>query len=130
MVVHGEGSREERLPVPDDVGMAVVSYLQRGRPADALTRHMFVRVKAPHRGLSSEGVSARVCVASRRAGLGELRAHRLRYTAATTMLAAGAPLTEIGQLLRHRKALTTAVYAKTDVEALRTIARRWPGGRS
>ncbi len=130
MVVHGKGSRDERLPVPDDVGTAVVGYLQRGRPADALTRHVFVRVKAPHRGLSSEGVSARVCVASRRAGLGELRAHRLRHTAATTMLAAGAPLTEIGQLLRHRKAMTTAVYAKTDVEALRAIARPWPGGRS
>lgn len=130
MVVHGKGSRDERLPVPDDVGTAVVGYLQRGRPADALTRHVFVRVKAPHRGLSSEAVSARVCVASRRAGLGELRAHRLRHTAATMMLAAGAPLTEIGQLLRHRKAMTTAVYAKTDVEALRAIARPWPGGRS
>lgn len=57
-----------------------------------------------------------------------MRAHRLRHTAATSMLAAGAPLVEIGQLLRHRKALTTAIYAKTDVAALRTLARPWPGG--
>lgn len=130
MVVHGKGSRDERIPVPDDVGRAIVGYLQRGRPVDALTRHVFVRDKAPHRGLTSEAVSARVWAVSRRAGLEEFRAHRLRHTAATAMLAAGAPLTEIGQLLRHRKALTTAVYAKTDVETLRGVARAWPGSET
>lgn len=130
MVVHGKGSRDERIPVPDDVGRAIVGYLQRGRPVNALTRHVFVRDKAPHRGLTSEAVSARVWAASRRAGLEEFRAHRLRHTAATAMLAAGTPLTEIGQLLRHRKALTTAVYAKTDVETLRGVARAWPGSET
>ena len=43
------------------------------------------------------------------------------------MLRAGASLPEIGQLLRHRRALTTAIYAKVDRDALRTIARPWPG---
>jgi site-specific recombinase XerD len=56
-----------------------------------------------------------------------VHAHRLRHTAATEMLRAGASLAEIGQLLRHRRALTTAIYAKVDREALRTIARLWPG---
>jgi site-specific recombinase XerD len=68
-----------------------------------------------------------VAAAARRAGLGRIHAHRLRHTAATQMLRAGASLPEIGQLLRHRRALTTAIYAKVDRDALRTIARPWPG---
>ena len=61
-------------------------------------------------------------------GLGHIHAHCLRHTAATQLLRAGASLPEIGQLLRHRRVLTTAIYAKVDREALRTIARPWPGG--
>lgn len=87
-----------------------------------------MRVRAPHRGLSTGGVTQVVVAAARRAGLGRIHAHRLRHTAATQMLRAGASLTEIGQLLRHRRALTTAIYAKVDREALRTLARPWPGG--
>ena len=68
-----------------------------------------------------------VAAAARRAGLGRIHAHRLRHTAATQMLRAGASLPEIGQLLRHRRSLTTAIYAKVDHDALRTIARPWPG---
>jgi site-specific recombinase XerD len=68
-----------------------------------------------------------VAAAARRAGLGQIYAHRLRHTAATQMLRAGASLPEIGQLLRHRRALTTAIYAKVNHDALRTIARPWPG---
>ena len=48
-------------------------------------------------------------------------------TAAMQMLGAGASLPEIGQLLRHRRALTTAIYAKVDRGTLRAIARPWPG---
>jgi site-specific recombinase XerD len=46
------------------------------------------------------------------------------------MLAAGASLSEIGQVLRHRHALTTVIYAKVDVDALRSLARQWPGSGS
>jgi integrase/recombinase XerD len=67
-----------------------------------------------------------VASAARRAGLGVIYAHRLRHSAATSMLAEGASLTEIGQLLRHRRPRTTSVYAKVDVEALRRVARPWP----
>lgn len=127
--VVGKGARCERLPLPDDVGRAVVGYLQRGRPRSAQDRTVFVRVKAPHRRLTSDAVSERVCAAGRRAGLGqEVRAHRLRHAAATRLLETGATLPEIGQLLRHRKALTTAIYAKVDRQALGTLARRWPAG--
>jgi site-specific recombinase XerD len=128
LVVRGKGHQVEPLPFPKDVGDAVVRYLRRGRPATAMDRALFVRVKAPHRGLTALGVSGIVAAAARRAGLGRVHAHRLRHTAAIQLLRAGAPLPEIGQLLRHRRAQTTALYAKVDRAALRTIARPWPGG--
>jgi integrase/recombinase XerD len=127
IVVHGKGARRDRLPLPDDVGRAVVAYLQCGRPATAQGREVFVRMRAPHRRLSSSAVSHVVVAAGQRAGLERISAHRLRHTAASQLLAAGAPLTEIGQLLRHRKAATTAIYAKVDRDALRRLARPWPG---
>jgi integrase len=71
-----------------------------------------------------------VCDAARRAGLGRMYAHRLRHTAATAMLRAGSPLAEVGQVLRHRSALTTAIYAKVDRDALVVLARPWPVGNS
>jgi integrase/recombinase XerD len=128
IAVCGKGPRRDRLPLPVDVGRAVVDYLRHGRPASAADRCVFVRVKAPHLGLTPCGVSQVVVAASRRAGLGPLTAHRLRHTAATSMLRAGAGLADLGQVLRHRRPLTTAVYAKVDRDALRTLARPWPTG--
>ncbi|MFN2627092.1 MAG: tyrosine-type recombinase/integrase [Gaiellaceae bacterium] len=109
IVIRGKGDRQERLPLPTDVGKAVAGYLRRGRPASAEGRWVFVRVKAPHRPLSPAGVTQVVVSASRRAGLGEIAAHRLRHTAATEMLRAGATLPELGQVLRHCSLLTTAI---------------------
>lgn len=132
--VVGKGNRAERLPLPEDVGEALTGYLRRGRPASAQGRSVFVRVRAPHRPLTSTGVSEVVHDAGLRAGLGTIHAHRLRHTAATAMLRAGSPLAEVGQVLRHRSPLTTAIYAKVDRDALAVLARPWPrvraGGRS
>jgi site-specific recombinase XerD len=128
IVVHGKGDHVEQLPLPNDVGDAVVGYLRRGRPMTAMDRRLFVRVKAPHRALSSSGVTGIVAAAAHRAGLGRVHAHRLRHTAAMQLLRAGASFPEIGQLLRHRQTQTTAIYAKVDRAALRTIAPSWPGG--
>ena len=89
---------------------------------------MFLRARAPHRGLTSGGVTEAVFAAGQRAGAGSVHAHRLRHSAATGMLRAGAPLTEIGQVLRHRRLLSTAIYAKADTSALRALARPWPAG--
>jgi integrase/recombinase XerD len=127
ILVRGKGSCIERLPLPADVGEAVAAYLRHGRPRTAQGRTVFVRIRAPHGALTSTGVSQIVAAAGRRAGLGRIHAHRLRHTAASAMLRAGASLPEVGQVLRHRRALTTAIYAKVDREALRTIARPWPG---
>lgn len=126
IAVRGKGNRSEQLPLPADVGDAISAYLQNGRPNSTPSRALFVRAKAPLGALSSSGISGIVLHAARRAGLGEIRAHRLRHTAASEMLRAGGSLPEIGQLLRHRHVLTTAIYAKVDRDALREIARPWP----
>lgn len=134
IAVVGKGDRSERLPLPADVGAAIVAYLRRGRPVTADGRTVFVRVHAPHRALTVSGVTMIVCDRAESCGLGTVHAHRLRHTAATAMLRAGSPLPEIGQVLRHRSALSTAIYAKVDRDALRVLARPWPletdGGRS
>ena len=109
-------------------GEAIVGYLRRGRPPTAQGRTLFVRRRAPHQRLTSTGVTNIVREAGKRAGLDSLSAHRLRHTAATQMLRAGAPLEEIGQVLRHRSSLSTAIYAKVDRKSLQKLARPWPGG--
>jgi site-specific recombinase XerD len=130
IVVRGKGDRHERLPLPSDVGETITAYLRAGRPNTAQGRFVFVRVKAPRRELTGDGVSAVVAAGARRAGLGVIYAHRLRHTVASDLLRAGSSLVEVGQVLRHRSILTTAIYAKVDLEALRIIARSWPGGAS
>jgi integrase/recombinase XerD len=128
LTVRGKGNRHDRLPLPADVGQAIVAWLTAGRPAaTAGGREVFLRVRAPHAALTRGAVTQVVARAARRAGLGTIYAHRLRHTAATGMLRAGGSLREIGQVLRHRHALTTAIYAKVDTEALRPLARPWPG---
>jgi site-specific recombinase XerD len=129
-VVHGKGDRPERLPLPRDVGSALVHYLRYVRPPCA-TRRVFVRMKAPRCGFSG---SAAICDVVRRAlaraGFDPAfkGAHLLRHSLATNMLHKGASLDEIGQLLRHVHPDTTQIYAKVDIRALRGIAQPWPGG--
>jgi integrase/recombinase XerD len=126
VAIVGKGNRAERLPLPADVGAAIAAYLRRGRPGTAEGRSVFVRVHAPHRALTAGGVTMVVFGAAQRAGLPKMHAHRLRHTAATAMLRAGSPLPEVGQVLRHRSPLTTAIYAKVDRDALAVLARPWP----
>jgi integrase len=126
ITIAGKGNRRERLPLPADVGAAIAGYLRRGRPGTADGRSVFVRVHAPHRALTTGGVTMIVFDAAQRAGLGRMHAHRLRHTAATAMLRAGGSLPEVGQVLRHRSVLTTAIYAKVDRDALAVLARPWP----
>ena len=128
IVIHGKGGREDRMPLPADVGDALAAYLRRGRPS-CEGRTVFVGSRAPHRALTSAAVSSRVVWASIGAGLAQrIAAHRLRHTAATAMLRRGSSLDDIAQVLRHRSTATTAIYAKVDRDSLRSLARAWPGG--
>lgn len=131
LTVRGKGGREDRLPIPRDVGQAMATYLRQGRPHDCSTRRFFVRRRAPLRGFAS---SVAVCTIVRRAleraGIASPRkgAHLLRHSLAAEMLRKGGSLAEIGEVLRHRSVDTTAIYAKVDLVALRTLARSWPSG--
>jgi site-specific recombinase XerD len=126
LLVRGKGNRQDVLPLPVDVGEAMVSYLRRRPCCEA--RALFLRVTAPRVGMDRCTVAWVVRAACDRAGLPRVGAHRLRHTAATQMLRAGASLAEIGQVLRHREQKTTTIYAKVDRKALRSLARPWPGG--
>jgi site-specific recombinase XerD len=127
IMVRGKGSREEQLPLPVDVGEVLADWLRGGRPR-CEHQLVFTRVRAPHSGLSSTGIAAIVHAACKRAELPEIGPHRLRHTAATEMLRAGASLSDVGQVLRHRDADTTAIYAKVDRLALAALIQPWPGG--
>lgn len=128
--VSGKSRRETRLPLTQEIGQALVDYLQHGRPrtgADAL----FVRSRAPFRAFASHcAVSVIVECAMRRAGVtcpSRGAAHVLRHSAATSMLRQGASLQDIAAVLRHRSIDTTQIYAKVDVATLLQIAQPWPG---
>lgn len=125
LLVRGKADRVERLPVPCDVGEAITDYLRQARPASSC-RSLFLRALAPHVQMTPGAVGMVVALACDRAGLARVGAHRLRHTAATEMLRGGASLAEIGEVLRHRRPATTAIYAKVDHTALAVLARPWP----
>jgi site-specific recombinase XerD len=130
--VSGKNRRQTRLPLTQEVGQAIVMYVQSGRPP-AHTDALFLRSRAPFRALGSHcAVSMIVARAFRRSGInrpGRGAAHLLRHSIASSMLRHGASLQEIAVLLRHCSIETTQIYAKVDVAALRQIAQPWPGAR-
>jgi site-specific recombinase XerD len=128
--VHGKSGWRAELPLPSDVGEAIVAYLQHGRPR-SISRRVFLRGKAPIRGfLGPSAIGSLVRHALERAGIDAPTkgAHQFRHALATQMLRHGASLTQIGELLGHRSPETTKIYTKVDVDALRTLALPWPGG--
>jgi site-specific recombinase XerD len=128
LTVRGKGRYHDRLPLPTEVGEALAAYLRQDRPLCA-TRRVFILSRAPHRGFAHPStVSTIVCRAVRRAGLKPAMkgAHLLRHSLATGMLRCGASMAEIGEVLRHRLPNTTEIYAKVDIDGLRSLARPWP----
>jgi site-specific recombinase XerD len=125
VVVRGKSRRQDRLPLPCDVGDALVAYLTRSRPATRI-REVFLTCKAPLRAIRPDLVSDVTRRACDRAGIPRVGAHRLRHTLATELLARGATLVEVSQVLRHRDLATTAIYAKVDLATLRRLAQPWP----
>jgi len=131
LLIRGKGPRVDKLPLLQDVGQALVDYLQKGRP-DCSSRRVFIQCKAPYVGFPNppnavcgivRRALARAQVHSRHHG-----AHVLRHSLATRMLGKGASLAQIGQVLRHHQVQTTEIYAKVDLGALRGLALAWPGG--
>jgi site-specific recombinase XerD len=132
-VVRGKGHQFDRLPLLPEVGDALAKYLSHDRPT-CPSRRVFIRMKARRRGFASPAaVTTLVERAIARAGLDPpwRGAHVLRHSLATRMIRSGATMAQIGEVLRHRSANTTEIYAKVDFEALRALALPWPrqGGR-
>jgi site-specific recombinase XerD len=128
--IRGKGGQRTALPLPAEVGAAIAAYLQHGRPQSA-SRRVFLRAKAPIRGfLDQRAVGSLVRNTLARAGIKapSKGAHQFRHGLATQMLRHGASLAEIGEVLRHRNPQTTTIYAKVDLDGLRPLALRWPGG--
>ena len=130
LLVRGKGKRHDRLPMPADVGQALAEYLRRDRGCCA-SRRVFTYARAPRRGFAASfAISTIVRRAIDRAGVRTPTkgAHLLRHSLATDLLRRGASLDEIRELLRHRSADTTVLYAKVDLKSLREVAQPWPGG--
>jgi integrase/recombinase XerD len=127
--IRGKSGQRSDLPLPADVGKAIAAYLQRGRPRST-SRRVFLRVQAPLCGLGPDGIGSIVRARLKRTGIEAptYGAHQFRHGLATEMLRRGASLGEIGELLGHRSPESTKIYAKVDLNALRSIALPWPGG--
>jgi len=117
------------MPLPNDVGEAIVNYIKNGRVGDS--RSLFVSDRAPHQAFKdAQNINSVLNRALKRSGLEQpqkyIGAHLLRHSLATALLGKGASLEEISHVLRHRSRATTTIYAKCDTSALRSIAQTWP----
>lgn len=135
ILIRGKGKRHDRMPLPEDAGKAIVDYIRNGRRGSSRT--LFVSNKVPYRPfVNAEILNTVLRAAFKETGLRPpqkyIGSHLLRHSLATDMLRKGASLDEIGDVLRHRSRTSTAIYAKHDIDGLRSIARAWPieGGRT
>lgn len=129
IMVRGKGGFRDTLPLLHDVGAALAAYIRRGRRGSS--RRLFTTMTPPYDGfVKGEAVNEIVQRAMRRAGLEmparNVGSHLLRHSLATALLKGGASMPEIGDVLRHRSAQTTAIYAKVDIDGLRELAQPWP----
>jgi integrase/recombinase XerD len=130
LTIRGKGGRWARMPLPQDIGEAIIDYLANGRPS-GVDRRLFLRTHAPRAGFrNATPISIIASKALARARIDHPRggAHIFRHSLATEMLRRGASLAQIGDVLRHQHPDTTRIYAKVDVSALRELAMPWPGG--
>ena len=126
ILVRGKARRQDRLPLPVEVGEALVDYLRAGRPPCEVP-HLILTLYAPPRPIHPSSITSLVYRACRRAGVARVGGHRLRHALATEMLRQGADLLEIAQVLRQSDLGTTSGYAKVDRATLRTVAQPWLG---
>jgi integrase/recombinase XerD len=133
ILIRGKGKRYDRMPLPEDVGNAIVDYIRKGRRGTSRT--LFVSNRVPHRPFAdSQILNSALREAFERTGLRPpqkyVGSHLLRHSLATDLLRRGASLDEIGDVLRHRSRMTTTIYARHDVDGLRSIALDWPATKA
>ena len=127
VTIHGKAARIDRLPLPVATGEALADYLTQARPR-CESAAVFITMFAPYEAISAHVVRQTMYRVCERAGLPRLGPHRLRHALATDLLRAGGSLAEVGQILRHRSALATSIYAKVDERSLAALVRPFPGG--
>lgn len=122
-----------RLPLPDEVMLALADYLRNERPENA-TDHVFLHDRAPHHSFEDASNSFHYVAtgAFGRASVNTLGKHHgmhsLRHSAATNMLSGGTPYPVISGILGHSNANTTRKYMAIDVEGLRSLSLEVPRG--
>ncbi len=126
-VVHGKAGRVDVLPLLRDAGEAIAEYLQIRRAAPPGTGAVFLSARAPVQPMAKNSVGALIARACTRAGIPLTGPRAFRHAVGHDLLASGASLVEIRDVLRHRDIATTAGYARVGVSALRPLARPWPG---
>lgn len=130
LLVRGKGKNHDRIPLLPEIGQALADYIQHDRPS-AASRALFVTGRAPHRPFKNGQVLNTILrTAFDRTGLRPpgpyVGSHVLRHSLATNLVRRGASLAEVGDILRHRARASTMIYAKLDIEGLRSIAQPWP----
>ena len=126
IMVSGKGRRSVRMPLPQEVGDALLLWLTMGLH-ESRNEHVFQRLRAPHGPLTNVAVNNVVVRAAKRAGLPRrVGPSLLRHSVATTLVNQGMSLHAVGALLRHRHLDTTTIYAKVDAALLGSISRPWP----
>jgi len=123
----GKGRHESRLPLPQEVGDALLAYIDKGRPR-IVDEHLFLTARAPWGPIRNNStISQLVERAILRAGVDapSFGSHLLRHSAATSMLRDGASLDGIASILRHRSIDTTIIYARVDERLLTQVAQPW-----
>ena len=129
VLIRGKCAQRAIMPLPVDVGEAMVDWIQHGRRGNS--RHLFVRIRPPFLPFSSSRpIRTTLHGAYVASGIAppedKVRCHVFRHSLAMNLLQVGTPLADIGNLLRHRSAETTTIYARHDIQALRSVARPWP----
>jgi site-specific recombinase XerD len=115
-----------RLPLTNEVGEALIDYLKSGRPQTE-HREVFLKVNPPFDPFTGNNLHHIITYWRLLAGI-RFRSpqkrgmHSLRHTLATRLLEKGTPLTTIAGILGHTSLESTRIYAKADVEALRSVA--------
>ena len=129
LIVRGKGQNHDRVPLPPDVGEALTAYIRQDRVSTS--RVIFVTGRGPHRPFKNGAVLNEILrTAFARAGVTPpgpyVGSHVLRHSLATNLVRQGASLDEVSDMLRHRSRSSTLIYAKLDIEGLRSIAQPWP----
>jgi site-specific recombinase XerD len=110
-------------PIQYEVGEAIISYLQHGRPRCAC-RNLFVSLSPPYRPFGVVGISQSVNLKMKSMDIESVNIgpHALRHACATRLLSQGSSLQEIADFMGHRDLNSVSIYARYDTRLLRKVA--------